>query len=298
MKKGVERGFKMTALSLEQNEILNYITKDFMTPSQIAKKRDTSLNAVYKTIQKLKKKGYLKGVEKGGLIRGGSYTVATPQRPASKLFRLHAQSFTIKIIEATTFYQKYLKKKNRDLLENNSILLYDDSIVIYYNKDFWGDSVDECLRLSLAFTDQFITKIENTFKVLLRTRSKCDIREFKGEIAKIDDPVAREFNLKKEKLRIYDEFGELRLIVDNSFKFDELETVHQKHYSTDMKSIESKWLDLIKTDFKLSEAEKHIKSLQLGDHMIQDKLQYIVELVGNMSILQNNLMELLQRREK
>lgn len=298
MKKGVERGLKITALSLEQNEILNYITKDFLTPSQIAKLRNTSLNAVYKTISKLKKKGYIKGVEKGGLIKGGSYSVTTDKNNTPKLFRLHAQSFTIQIIKSSEYYLKYLNKKNRDILESNSILLYEDSIVIYYNQDFWGDSVDECLRLSLIYTDQFITKIENFFKVILRTRSRCDIKEFKGEIAKIDDPVAREINLKKEKLRIYDEFGELRLIVDNSYKFDELETVHKKHYSSDMKSIESKWLDLIKTDFKLSEAEQHIKSLQVGDQMLQDKLQYIIEVIGQMSILQNNLMVLLQKKEK
>lgn len=278
-------------LSKEQEEVMYYLIDEFLTIPKIASIRNTSTKAVYKTIKKLKDKGFIKGVEKNTLVKGGGYKV-TP-KSNNKNYRLHAQSFTINILDLKDYYLKLLKKRNRDELDNNSIILYKDKIVIYYNKDFWGESVNDCIRLSLSYTDRFITMLENNYKIVLKTNTKCDIKEFRGEISKINDPYAREININKEKIRVYDEEGTLRLIVDNSYNYDELEAV-SKNYRQDMKSIEAKWLDLLKTDFKLSEAENHIKSLQVVDKVMASKIEYIVEIIGNMSILQNNTMEQLR----
>jgi len=48
---------KKKDLTKVEKEVLNLITEDFLNPKQIAKQRDCSLQAVYKIIKRLKKKG-------------------------------------------------------------------------------------------------------------------------------------------------------------------------------------------------------------------------------------------------
>ncbi len=53
-------GLKISSkLSKEQREILDMLTKDYETPKSIALRRKTSISAVYKTINKLKKNGII-----------------------------------------------------------------------------------------------------------------------------------------------------------------------------------------------------------------------------------------------
>jgi len=63
MKKGLNKGFKdSNIISKEQKEILDYLTVDFLTPNKIASIRKTSVQAVYKSIKKLEKKGIVKKI--------------------------------------------------------------------------------------------------------------------------------------------------------------------------------------------------------------------------------------------
>lgn len=50
----------MRRLSKQQKQILNYVLHDRFSPAEIAKRRGTSVQAVYKTIGKLKNRGLLK----------------------------------------------------------------------------------------------------------------------------------------------------------------------------------------------------------------------------------------------
>jgi hypothetical protein len=260
---GLNRGFKgveNNSLSEEQTEVLNYLTKDYLTPSKIANIRNTSVQAVYKTIAKLKKKGLIKGVEKGGLIKGGCYSVTTSE--LNKLYRLHGLAFEIGILKGSELYRRVMSRRNKDKLDNNTLMLEHNTITIYYNKDFWGDYPDECLKLSLAYTERFIVMLENTYKIVLQDASKCNIRQFRGHIAKVGDPYAKKINLDNDKLKIYDDLGRLRLLVDKSFNFDELEAVEKDNHIKDANKINDKWLDLLTSDIKLSEVEKHLTQMQ------------------------------------
>ena len=55
-----KEGFKISIeLSKEQREILRLLIEKNFSPREIAKKRNTSLQAVYKSINKLKKRGFV-----------------------------------------------------------------------------------------------------------------------------------------------------------------------------------------------------------------------------------------------
>lgn len=270
-----------------QKEILYLLCEEYLTPQQIANKRNTSLNAVYLIIKKLKNKGIIKGVSQGALIKGGSSKRISD---IDKVYRLHAQSFIIDILDNSSFFKKILTKRNRDELDNNTIMLYEDKLLIYYNKDFWGNNVNESVRLSLDYTERFLVMLENNYKITLKKGRQCNLREFKGEIAKTGDVFAKEINLSKQKLKVYDEDGTLRLIVDNSFNYDELETVSE-HYLDDMKSINDKWMDLIKTDLKLSEVEEHLKAFQEINKKMSERFEQMLEIQNTNAIMLLKLTE-------
>ena len=261
------RGVENNTLSEEQKIILDYLTIDFMTVKQIAKKRGTSRQATYKTISKLKEKGYLKhraGGFNGGLkIKGVRTLNSSPLQSdnINKIYRLHGQNFTIKILNSSQRYTNLIKNRNKDEIDNNTLMLESDNITIYLNKDFWGEEPNESVKLSLLYVERLIVRIENAYNITLQTKTRCDIKYFRGHIAKTGDPYARKINLEDDKLKIYDDMGVLRLLVDKSFNYDELEAVSMKH-NKDMNRINDKWLDLIKTDLKLSDVEQHLSQMQ------------------------------------
>lgn len=228
-------------LSETQKEILFYLTEEFLTPQQIANIRHTSRQAVNKVIKKLKDLGHIKGVAHNTYFKGGSTSVLSA---SSDTFRLHAQKIKINILNVTASYLKFLKSNNRLTLESNTIMLYEDNLLIYSNKDFWGDSVNKCVRLSLDYWQRFFTKLENKLKVFLIKGENQKIKEFGGEIAKVNDPLAKKINLSDDTFRVYIG-GELRLICDNSFNYNELEAVNKTHYIKDMSFIEKYYEDLL-----------------------------------------------------
>lgn len=290
-------------LSLEQIEVLNYTCDDFMTAQQIADKRGTKLPAVYKTLTKLKKKGVLKRAvnskTKGTVKRGGdsSHSYKLPSKIDD--LRLHAQSFQIEILETSPHYLKLIKKnKNVGEYENNTLRLYEDNITIYLLEDFWGSSVDNCLRNSLDYMNRFIAKLENEYKITLKKGRRCNLREFRGEIAKVNDPIAREINIAGEKFVVYDSKGVKRLLVDKSFKFDELEAV-SKHYAKDFRRVEKQYKSLLEMKEEPFTPEQILGSFKSLEKLSQqnqsdknDLLLMIRELTESNKILQEEIIKL------
>lgn len=252
--KGVECHSKtLDSLSKEQQEIHKYLIRDFLTPKQIAEKRKTSLNAVYKTISKLKKYNILnKNYNKlGGFNNNRSW-----ENPKTNSLRLHGQRFTIEILDITNKYINDLKSKNRTSIDNNTIFMYDKELVIYSNKDFWGYSVDNCFEQSSLYWNNYLRTLENDLNIILIKPRKCNIKDFGCHIARINDPLAKEINFNKEQLKVYAPDGKLRLIVDNSFNLDELEAVHKDTSPKDMKKVEKMYKEILENEL-LSPLEIH-----------------------------------------
>lgn len=267
-------------LSKEQNEILNYLTKDFLTIKEIANLRNTSTKGVYKTISKLKKKGILKGVEQNSYIRGGRSKSIINNNDT---YRLHAVSYIIKIIDNNSRYENIRKVRNKDELDNNTLCLYEDKIVIYLNKDFFGNDPKTCEEKSLDYISRFITIIENNYKIILKKGNQCNLYQFRGEIAKTNDPYAKKCNIEKEKIKIYDEKGKIRLLVDNSQNLNELEAVNNEKHIDDMDTINKKWLDLINTDLLLSNVENHLKVQQHINQVNNERHDKILTILEKMT---------------
>lgn len=275
----------LNKLSKEQQEIIYYLTQEFKTPLQIANIRRTSDKAVYKTISKLKKKGILKGVEKHSIIGG----VGNSIKPISneKEYRLHALSFKINIINSSERYLNILKIRNKDELDQNTLMLYDDFIIIYLNKDFYSNIPNICYNKAMDYVMRFIVMLENNYKIILKKGKQYNLKQFRGEIAKTNDIYAKKCNINKEKVKIYDDEGVLRLLVDNSFNLNELEAVSKDNHLNDINKIH-KHKDLLK--------ELILNDNLLNPIELQEKIQEIIKIQEHTTVQILKLTELLNSK--
>lgn len=277
-------------LTPTQSETLYYLTEEFLSISKISNIQRRGQKAIYKTISQLKKKGVLTHTEKNHYIKRGKYSVTTP---SDKTYRLHRTHFEIKILEKSSkFYDLYENKNIKDVLDNNTITLCRDKILVYMKKDFFGDNVDECEREMLDYLFRFITQLENKFKVLLRKDRKLRVYQFAGEIARVNDNIAKKYVLEDKQLHIRDDKGRLRLIVDRSspygIKWSELEAVNKDFHTDDMRKVDYFLKDLITKDtLVLSEVSSHIKSLQYGQNISSERFDKIEKMLEQVLEVQN-----------
>ncbi len=229
-KKKVEHKGVVSETTAVEKEVLHLLTKEFLTPKQIAIRRKTSDKAVYKIISKLKKKGvYL------GLNKRGNTIQPTPKRLEE--CRLHGQQLHINILYKDKRYKDYIKKSNKIPIHGNTIMLYPNTIEIYSNTSFYADDEDKATFKSIRYWQKIIRILENDLNVILIKSRKNNIKLVQHHYADINNEIAKDCNNKADKIRIYaQEDGKLCFMIDNSFNLHEAETTHPITAKQDYKS--------------------------------------------------------------
>jgi hypothetical protein len=208
-------------ISTAQKEILAMLTGDSpLTIPQIAQRRQTSIQAVYKVVWKLKKQGLLEG----GSFRGFKSGADLRSRGVEK-WSLHAQRFIIPIVDFTTQYaqQQYLARIGNSgvSFRGNTIKLRRDSIEIYSTTHFRGSTLDNCEGASGNHWNFFIEALQGKYGVSL---DRNNIRETYCEIAMLENGIAHRQNVAKDRIWYFDpETHRLWLKTDKSFKGNDLE---------------------------------------------------------------------------
>lgn len=250
-------------LTRTEKEILDLLTIDFLTIQQIATRRKTSDKAVYKILKKLKQKGaYNIGLQKVEKSRG---TI----QPSTKNFnqiRLHGQEFNIKIIWKDYRYKKTLEKCNLIEVDGNTIRLFKGSIEVYSGQHFYADDEDKATFDSIVYFQKIFRRLEHDLNVILIKPRSQNIRQVKGEYAEINNEIAKDYNTKKEKLRIYaNDDGKLCFLIDNSFNLHEFEAVHPKTSKQDITKVKEVFNDYRDNDTDLpSDTKTMIKDLVIA----------------------------------
>lgn len=219
-------------LTNTEKEILHLLTDEFLTIKQIALRRQCTLQAVYKIIKKLKKKGIIDiGLNKVEKIR------STPFKKSD--IRLHGQEINIRIISQNNKYQKQLRESNILFIDGNTIRLYRDSIEIYLRNSFYGKTVNEAEKKSLDYLERFINRLENDLNIILKKPRAKNIKIVNQHYARGDSEICE--NAIKNKKRIWiraEEDGRLCFVTDDSFGFKEDETLHPITSKRDRKAID------------------------------------------------------------
>lgn len=224
---------KIQPLTQAEKEVLKMITEDFLTPKQIQLRRQCSRQAFYKILKKLKQKG---------AINTGLQQVDKTEAPVNQqLIRLHGQEFHIKIIYQDQNYQKALKNSNILFLEGHTIKLYRNAIEVYAGEgtSFFGDDAHRAFAKSLDYWKRFFVRLENDLKLILVKPRSQNIRIVNQHFARGDSEIYANATEHKEKIKIFaKEDGKLAFITDDSFGFNEDETVHPLTSKPDREEID------------------------------------------------------------
>jgi len=229
-KKPSKSGQCFSKLTKKEAEVLRLLTEDFLTPQKIAITRGVSERAIYYTIENLKKKGALNKSYKN-LHKIGSTSEVFGR------FRLHALEFNVRILFISKLYRKIKGKANHILVDGNTIRLYNNSLEVYVAKSFWGDSVQKATSRSNSYVNRLFTRLENDFKIVIVKDRVPNIKLVNAHYSEVNNGLARDCNINKDKVKVYSSDGRLWFLIDNSFNLNEAETVDGRSSKRDMENV-------------------------------------------------------------
>jgi len=236
-------------LTQTQQEILFFLTKEFLTIKQIALRRQTSERATQLTIQSLKKKGYLDqknmGVKKK--LCGINFL--------QNSIRFHSLEFNVKLLFKDNRYKAIKEKTNFLDIDGNTIRLFKDALEVYINKSFYADSVETARKEGFEYSYHLFSKIEQQLKVIFVRSKVQNIKLVKQHFSEVNNELAKDLNVKKEKLALKGADGKTWLLVDNSFNLNELETIHPELAEKDMKEVIKPFFDDLRANPKVRMSE-------------------------------------------
>lgn len=270
-------------ISKNQQEVLHMLTRDYMTVSQIAQRRQTTTQAVYKIMAKLKQKGLLRrGLQKGVAKSQSTSGLQPPKdvRKFKKYIRLHGQEWNIKLIGKSEHYDNLRSRGNLISLDGNTVRLYSESVEVYCaeDRDFCGHDEQRATALSFQYWNRFFVRLENHLKcVFIKNRSHM-IKLVNAHYAEVDNELAKEYRKDKIKLHIYGlEDGKLWFTIDNSWQLHEAETLHPQDSKEDMTKVRAHFNDIRdQPHVPLSEISQYMADTQKQINEISHGLKSVV----------------------
>lgn len=283
-KKVESHGDDSTKITDTEHEILDLIINEYLTPHQIAIKRGTTTQAVYKVMARLRKRGLLKRGYKRGVAKIGSTTHLQPPKTLKKFkkyIRLHGQEFNIQLISKTGFYDQVRSKGNMLTLDDHTVRLYKDSIEIYSGRDFSAEDEIRATALSMQYWTRFFVKMEHWLKVLILKPRKHNINLVNAHYSEVDNELAREYEKQGRKFSVYtQDDGRLWFKIDNSFNLHEAETLHPDTSKTDMAKVRAVFNDIRDHDhIPLSELSKYMADTTKQINEISHGLKSVVSVL-------------------
>jgi len=235
-KKGLILGEPQPKLTKTELEVALLLSKEFLTPKQISIRRQTSVQAVYKVINKLKDKGAIK--RSFDMVEKTLPTLQPNSTFYSHGIRLHGIEFNVKILFCNNRYKEVLKKSNLFYVDGNTINLYRNSLEIYGNKSFFADDVAGVMRKSVEYFHRIFVRLEHDLNIIILKNRSQNIRMVNAHFSEVNNEFARECNTRADKIRVYTrDDGKLWFMIDNSFNLHEAETLHSKTAKEDMEEV-------------------------------------------------------------
>jgi hypothetical protein len=173
----------------------------------------------------------------------------------SDMVRLHNIVFKLKV-ESPLSWSSRLKSgdlvfktlKNGVLsfnFDNFTVWLCKSSVVVYFNSgvDFVADTINEALKLGVNAFFNLLPVLEEVLKVSLRHNERYVWSLDRKHLSLVKNALASDYNLRKEKLRVYDTKG-CWLVVDDSYNLNELELVRSATNKTEAERVQAFFNDL------------------------------------------------------
>lgn len=125
------------------------------------------------------------------------------------------------------------KKVNIIFIDGWQFWLCSKSIIMYAPKelDLLTKTAEESYLFYMYKIKQMFKKLESLLNIKLSNKKGYNLEITKQHYGKVHDDLAKLYNQTKEKLFVFDEFGELWLLVDNSLNLNEAETMGKRAIS-------------------------------------------------------------------
>ena len=267
-------------LTPTEKEVLFLLTHEFLTPNQIAIRRQRTQQSVSKIMCSLKKKGAI------NIANHPNNMVVKNQptsQPTTNFIRLHGQEFNIKILWKEYKYKQLTEKSNTLMIDGNTIRLYKNSIEIYSGQSFYADDTQKATVRSMEYWSRFFARLEHEFKVILVKPRSQNIKLVNQHYAETNNELSQECEKKSEKIKVYTtDDGRLWFTIDNSFNLHEAETLHPHSAKEDMQ-------DTVKPFFNDMRDKSHYLPSQ-----IRITVEATLELVKEVAAAQLNQTKLIE----
>ena len=153
--------------------------------------------------------------------------------------------------------QSIIYKGKKIWLTNKSLIIYDkDSYIKNCSKESKNLAISNMLIL--------VKGLEKVFKISFKVNGDYRFKVSRQHYSKMKDELAKQYDKKGNKLRIYNDKG-LWFLIDNSYNLHESETVHPRTSDEDMDSSIVPFFNSLKetkgftTSFVLEALEKQTK---------------------------------------
>lgn len=283
------------SLSDQQKSVVGLL-EEGLTIRKIANLRGTSVQAVYKTINKLKKKGVLSGTQLRGFKKVRSTKISTTNNWKNAI-RLHGLSFRIKILNSSDYYHRLRNIKNVDHVDNNTIRLNRESLIVYIEEEFTHPDIDKVNADCMDYLNHLLLKLENSYRIVLTRPRFTTIKQLSAHYSEINNELSKDYLERKEKLNIYArDDGKLWATIDNSFNLKEFEALHPNTAERDIRKVVNVFNDYRENDLPLpSETFRMIndtaKNLEDYGKHIKTHTQAMISLAESIKILNKKLSE-------
>jgi len=273
------------------------------TPDFIAKSMGIRLKNLYKKLKTLDKYGYIKCKRVGkilniNLLPPAIKELSTLSMGADKVeyIRLHDLWIATKIISkpigwSNEFVEKILEERSIAYTKhapNNWKGLYFDSapvkIRVTPNKILFKlpnieipliDEPEHAKNIALNYLDDVVPRIESLLKVQVSKARKISISVSSQHIAFTKNRIAKYFLENDIDVRIYDDEGKLRVIVDKSNMNEELECIDKAHAEEDADKLQMLIKDTVTGKFDHRILQETIsKSVEIQNQILQNQQSY------------------------
>jgi hypothetical protein len=227
-----------------QAEVLYYLTKEFLTPKQIATRRKTKIRTIQATIKKLKDFGLINNQYRE--VRFCAPTNALLGDYSDKnLIRLHGEEWNIIILYKDERYKETLNNSNFIDFDGNTVRLSRDSIEVYSGKSFYASEPSKATYKAFEYWNTFFNKLGSYLNILIIKPKVQNIKRVNAHYAEVNNELAKDYEEKGERIRVYTrDDGKLWFLIDNSFNLHEAETVHPNTSKGDMELVKEMFNDV------------------------------------------------------
>lgn len=155
--------------------------------------------------------------------------------------------FRARILYDSKFYQEARRRGDWLVVDGHKVRLHKSSVEIYEGENHWfdGEEAQQVTSLANHYWHRFFTRLESRLRIIILKSGSQNVSLVKHHYAEVGNELAKDSRKNHRKLRVFTtDDGKLWLMIDYSFRKDELETQHRDSAQQDMEKAVAFFNDL------------------------------------------------------